>query len=161
MQAFFQVFKLDIWKEQITDSELSALCTTMTPRSLIYHELYVAFLLVHNLQILEREKDKNLRRSKNDSKPSIHKYAPGWNELLASASEANVKVCNSSDLLWRYDVITSTTLGRQIPGRPANLAIYDCGIYALTAHRQRRRNLYDSSLCARRSVWAARPCRRS
>ncbi len=64
-----------------------------------HYEFYVAHFLARKLQILEREKDKNLRRSKNDQKPSIHKYAPGWNEMLASASEANVKVCSSSDLL--------------------------------------------------------------
>ncbi|KAF8314950.1 hypothetical protein DL93DRAFT_2079575, partial [Clavulina sp. PMI_390] len=27
------------------------------------------------------------------AKDSVHEHAPGWNEVLASVSEANVKVC--------------------------------------------------------------------
>ncbi|KAF9521571.1 hypothetical protein CPB83DRAFT_865408 [Crepidotus variabilis] len=40
-------------------------------------------------EVLEREKDKSL--SKTRSKSSPHQDTPGWNETLASASEAAVK----------------------------------------------------------------------
>jgi hypothetical protein len=39
-------------------------------------------------QTLEEEKMRNL----SNSQTTIHDHAPGWNELLASNSEANVKV---------------------------------------------------------------------
>ena len=42
------------------------------------------------IQVLEREKSRNL--SKTQPKSSIYEDAPGWNETLASASEAAVKV---------------------------------------------------------------------
>ncbi|CAE6537119.1 unnamed protein product [Rhizoctonia solani] len=38
-------------------------------------------------EVLEREKQKNLRGEQN----STHTHAPGWNELLASDSEAHIK----------------------------------------------------------------------
>ena len=41
-------------------------------------------------QVLEREKHKNLS-NKQHKTSAPHDHAPGWNELLASASEANVK----------------------------------------------------------------------
>ena len=43
-----------------------------------------------HLQVLEREKQKNLSDKQHKSS-APHEHAPGWNELLASASEANVK----------------------------------------------------------------------
>ena len=46
-------------------------------------------LIVH-LQVIERE----MRREKKHE-DSLHKHAPGWNETLASESEAFVKVRNT------------------------------------------------------------------
>jgi len=42
-------------------------------------------------EVLEREKHRNLSRSSKKSS-DLHDNAPGWNETLASASEASVKV---------------------------------------------------------------------
>lgn len=46
------------------------------------------------LQLLEREKHRNLTQSQHKTSTPHKKDAPGWNEYLASASEANVKVRN-------------------------------------------------------------------
>ncbi len=88
-RLFTRFLSLIFRKNKLLMQRFSALCTTMILRFLIHFTMnfYVAHFLARKLQILEREKDKNLRRSKNDQKPSIHKYAPGWNEMLASASE--------------------------------------------------------------------------
>ncbi|PPQ70302.1 hypothetical protein CVT26_014587 [Gymnopilus dilepis] len=42
-------------------------------------------------EVLEREKNRVLSRNANDKTGAPHEHAPGWNESLASASEANVK----------------------------------------------------------------------
>jgi hypothetical protein len=42
-------------------------------------------------QVLEREKRRNLARHPYQTS-SPHVHSPGWNETLATASEANVKV---------------------------------------------------------------------
>ncbi|EJD00134.1 uncharacterized protein FOMMEDRAFT_92698, partial [Fomitiporia mediterranea MF3/22] len=41
-------------------------------------------------EVLEREKQRNLK-GKQHKTSTPHKHAPGWNEYLASTSEANVK----------------------------------------------------------------------
>ncbi|KAF8151845.1 hypothetical protein K438DRAFT_1457357, partial [Mycena galopus ATCC 62051] len=41
-------------------------------------------------ETLEREKDRNLEGQQDESS-TPHKHAPGWNEPLASSSEASVK----------------------------------------------------------------------
>jgi len=46
---------------------------------------------VYSLQVLEREKRRNLNGSQHKTSTPIDD-APGWNEGLASASEAHVKV---------------------------------------------------------------------
>lgn len=43
-------------------------------------------------QVLEREKHRNLSGKHRSENPALHEHAPGWNENLASASEATVKV---------------------------------------------------------------------
>lgn len=43
-------------------------------------------------QILELEKNRNLRGIQHKTS-TPHAHAPGWNEHLASASEASIKVC--------------------------------------------------------------------
>jgi hypothetical protein len=43
--------------------------------------------------VLEREKHKNLA---GKQEKSLIDNAPGWNDLLASASEAVVKVCHAT-----------------------------------------------------------------
>ncbi|KAH9481368.1 hypothetical protein JR316_0005893 [Psilocybe cubensis] len=45
--------------------------------------------------VLEKEKHRTLNRDLNDKTSSPHEYAPGWNETLASASEAAVKADRS------------------------------------------------------------------
>lgn len=59
----------------------------MTPRC-----AFVSYriLNIKAVQVLEREKIRNL--TKSHRKLSPHEHAPGWNEKLASASEAAVKV---------------------------------------------------------------------
>ncbi|KAG8713285.1 hypothetical protein FRC11_012694 [Ceratobasidium sp. 423] len=47
--------------------------------------------LTNDPEVLEREKQKNLRGEQH----STHTNAPGWNELLASDSEANIKAANA------------------------------------------------------------------
>ncbi|KAL9714028.1 hypothetical protein Ac2012v2_002335 [Leucoagaricus gongylophorus] len=42
-------------------------------------------------EVLEREKHRNLTQSQHKTSTPHKKDAPGWNEYLASASEANVK----------------------------------------------------------------------
>jgi hypothetical protein len=42
-------------------------------------------------EILEREKQRNLRNEQHETS-TPHKHAPGWNEHLASTSEAYTKV---------------------------------------------------------------------
>ena len=43
-----------------------------------------------SIQVLQREKERNLSgKQGKDSSP--HDHAPGWNEYLASSSEANIK----------------------------------------------------------------------
>ncbi|KAF8183939.1 hypothetical protein BJ912DRAFT_538813 [Pholiota molesta] len=42
-------------------------------------------------EVLEREKQRNLKRGTIDLTSTPHEHAPGWNEALASASEAIVK----------------------------------------------------------------------
>jgi hypothetical protein len=44
-------------------------------------------------QVLETEKHRNLNKKQHETSTPI-KNAPGWNQYLASASEAAVKVCN-------------------------------------------------------------------
>lgn len=46
-------------------------------------------------QVLDREKSRNLGKKHFKTSSPIDN-APGWNEYLASASEANVKVSRSS-----------------------------------------------------------------
>ncbi|PPQ69313.1 hypothetical protein CVT25_005914 [Psilocybe cyanescens] len=46
-------------------------------------------------ELLEKEKHRNLNRNLNDKTSTPHEHAPGWNELLASASEAAVKADRS------------------------------------------------------------------
>ncbi|KAG8954141.1 hypothetical protein FRC04_000361 [Tulasnella sp. 424] len=43
-------------------------------------------------EVLEREKHRSLNKHPNQHAPHHH-HAPGWNESLASVSEASVKVC--------------------------------------------------------------------
>jgi hypothetical protein len=43
-------------------------------------------------ELLEREKQRNLKNEQH-STSTPHKHAPGWNEYLASTSEAYTKVC--------------------------------------------------------------------
>ena len=45
------------------------------------------------MQLLEEEKRRNLRGEQHKTSTPHPKHAPGWNESLASASEAYVKVC--------------------------------------------------------------------
>lgn len=55
---------------------------------------------VDEKQMLELEKNRNLRGIQHKTS-TPHAHAPGWNEYLASASEASIKVCtrpNGSDL---------------------------------------------------------------
>ncbi|KAJ3563418.1 hypothetical protein NP233_g6339 [Leucocoprinus birnbaumii] len=47
-------------------------------------------------EVLEREKNRNLSRSQHKTSTPHGKDAPGWNEYLASASEANVKADRST-----------------------------------------------------------------
>ena len=47
--------------------------------------------LTCTLQVLEKEKHRNLNAEQHKTSTTI-KNAPGWNEYLASASEAAVKV---------------------------------------------------------------------
>lgn len=49
-------------------------------------------------ELLEREKNKNLKGEQYESS-SPHKHAPGWNEYLASTSEAYTKVSMSLSML--------------------------------------------------------------
>jgi len=42
-------------------------------------------------EVLEREKQRNLHEKHDDSAHPHKKHAPGWNEPLASHSEANIK----------------------------------------------------------------------
>ncbi|KAJ7578139.1 hypothetical protein C8J56DRAFT_356869 [Mycena floridula] len=46
-------------------------------------------------EVLQREKERNLS-SKSQNKTSPHEHAPGWNEHLASDSEASVKADRST-----------------------------------------------------------------
>lgn len=48
--------------------------------------------IVYLSQVLEAEKHRNLAHNIHDKTHSPHDYAPGWNEVLASVSEAAVKV---------------------------------------------------------------------
>lgn len=48
-------------------------------------------------ELLEREKRKNLEKKQHLTSTPHESTAPGWNEHLASSSEAHVKVCT---LLW-------------------------------------------------------------
>lgn len=74
-------------------------CMRMTPR----WELFRPWQGLESLgltnrmyaQLLEQEKKRNLSKSQHKTS-TPHKYAPGWNEYLASASEANVKVHRSA-----------------------------------------------------------------
>lgn len=50
--------------------------------------------VLNTLQVLEKEKHRNLSRTQHETS-TPHKHAPGWNEYIASASEANVKVWHS------------------------------------------------------------------
>ena len=59
--------------------------------SLVYHSLFLTF---DPFQLLEEEKLKNLA-GKQHKASSPHDHAPGWNEYLASASEATVKADKS------------------------------------------------------------------
>lgn len=58
------------------------------------------------LQVLESEKQKNLTGQQHKTS-APHEHAPGWNEYLASASEAAVKADGSNispDLLAKHTV---------------------------------------------------------
>ncbi|KDR76231.1 hypothetical protein GALMADRAFT_247520 [Galerina marginata CBS 339.88] len=46
-------------------------------------------------EVLEKEKNRVLSRNVNDKTSAPHEHAPGWNESLASASEAFVKADKS------------------------------------------------------------------
>jgi hypothetical protein len=46
-------------------------------------------------EVLEREKQRNLLKIQHKTS-TPHEHAPGWNEHLATASEASVKVLSSS-----------------------------------------------------------------
>ena len=66
-----------------------ALCTTMILR---YDFFCPSIRSIDTLaKVLEREKNRNLNRTQNNT-ATPHDHAPGWNEALASASEAAVKV---------------------------------------------------------------------
>ncbi|KAF8968128.1 hypothetical protein BDZ97DRAFT_1801062, partial [Flammula alnicola] len=56
--------------------------------------LYTSTMHENDPEVLEREKKRNLSRSSTDKTSTPYDYAPGWNEVLASASEAAVKVRN-------------------------------------------------------------------
>ncbi|KAF9477910.1 hypothetical protein BDN70DRAFT_778948, partial [Pholiota conissans] len=56
---------------------------------------YVSTMHENDPEVLEREKHRNLQRTKVDKTSTPHEFAPGWNETLASASEANVKADKS------------------------------------------------------------------
>lgn len=54
------------------------------------------------LQVLESEKRKNLTSTQSKTSTPHPKHAPGWNESLASASEAHVKVGFSTSFLPKF-----------------------------------------------------------
>ncbi|KAH7102748.1 hypothetical protein BKA62DRAFT_769296 [Auriculariales sp. MPI-PUGE-AT-0066] len=58
-------------------------------------------------QVLEREKRKNLAGTQQDSSPHHKTHAPGWNEHLASESEAHIKADKSTGTV---DEIVKTTV---------------------------------------------------
>lgn len=62
------------------------------PRGQLSRVLYV-YILNAFTQVLEEEKQRNLKKIQHETS-TPHKHAPGWNEYLASASEAAVKVCS-------------------------------------------------------------------
>jgi hypothetical protein len=49
------------------------------------------FVLTFAIQVLEAEKQKNLSGTQHKTS-TPHDHAPGWNEHLASSSEASIKV---------------------------------------------------------------------
>ncbi|KAI9512097.1 hypothetical protein F5148DRAFT_1146401 [Russula earlei] len=57
-------------------------------------------------EVLEREKRRNLSRHPYDQTSSPFDHSPGWNELLASTSEANVKA--DQDTTPRHDLASRT-----------------------------------------------------
>ena len=59
--------------------------------------------------MLEEEKQKNLS-NKQHKTSSPHEHAPGWNEHLASASEAHVKADKSVDT--SVETLTRQTIER-------------------------------------------------
>lgn len=58
----------------------------------------LAYRLVNDKQLLELEKNRNLRHVQHKTS-TPHAHAPGWNEHLASVSEASVKVRTRSNAL--------------------------------------------------------------
>ena len=56
------------------------------------------------MQVLELEKQRNLRKEQHKTSAPIHN-APGWNQYLASASEAAIKVRSRRVSYWAPIVI--------------------------------------------------------
>jgi len=53
--------------------------------------MYSSTMHENNPEVLEREKQRNLAGKQFGKMPETHDFAPGWNETLASTSEAHVK----------------------------------------------------------------------
>jgi hypothetical protein len=78
-------------------SSCAAPCTTMTPKCAA--ELTSLYTSVDAIgQVLQREKQRNLSRHPYQNNAPMD-HAPGWNEQLASSSEAFIKVCHTTLIL--------------------------------------------------------------
>ncbi|KAF8202141.1 hypothetical protein BJ912DRAFT_943874, partial [Pholiota molesta] len=66
---------------------------------------YTSTMHDNDPNVLEREKRRNLEKKFHNFSP--HEHAPGWNETLASASEASVKADRSTG---STDELQSTTV---------------------------------------------------
>jgi len=120
----------------------------------IYYD-YVPWYLFDILQVLDREKARNL--SKTHKKSSPHEHAPGWNETLASASEASVKVRMSRR---RQCLCSTCCLITYLTGWPLlckreRTPIYDSRLYACSKRgdRWRRHGIDHCILYQGRGIW--------
>lgn len=102
-------------------------------------------------QILELEKNRNLRGVQHKTS-TPHSHAPGWNETLASASEASVKVCTRSK---RCYPINNSHTGRQVYRVTQWITIQNCRIPSHTPFKRWWRWPFfnHSSLLAWWSLW--------
>lgn len=72
-------------------------CERQRPRGVSSHPLLVYARLPMLAQLLELEKQRNLSKQQHKTSTPIS-GAPGWNEALATSSEAAVKVCSLTTL---------------------------------------------------------------